>query len=501
MENLSVEKEKVRILFLASEPLDAPNIRLGKELQEIRSRIKSKAEFFELSDWQAVRAEDVQQTILNFKPHIVHFSGHGLNSGEICFENDKGESQTIPPEALASLFGLVTDYVKCVIINTCFSEVQAKAISKNVPIVIGTHKEISDNAAIQFSTGFYTALDPDISQKSLKRAFESGCIAIQFDNLAENLTPVIMEGAPEIRFSSEVDSAFLTVKWSEGYAFEALQRGLTLTGIKMGVPEPVVNKILQDKIQKVKNHQDGIREYEMHLKKILMDEYPLSEVSSIALVHLQNGLELTDEEAAQIKNRVLSDPNLNVSEKWYDRGFGQEIIKNLDQAIEYYSNAIRETPEFSGAYYRRGICYDALERIDLAMEDFTKALEINSKWNNNTASKAYYNRARSRDTLKPDDPVKRKELRLLSLSDWTKSLELDATDPEAYFGRGLVLADLGDHEKAIADYKKAYNLSLDTKRKIIFAESIEKSYRVLNNPEEALNWKKIQSMDPNLNLN
>ena len=74
--------------------------------------------------------------------------------------------KTVPPNALALLFKSASETVKCVLINACYSEVQAKAISQFIPIVIGTKKEISDNAAIKFSTGFYTALEPDLSQKS-----------------------------------------------------------------------------------------------------------------------------------------------------------------------------------------------------------------------------------------------------------------------------------------------------------------------------------------------
>ncbi len=56
------------------------------------------------------------------------------------FEIRIRERKSIPPEALASLFSLVTEYVKCVIVNTCYSEIQAKAIAQYVPVVIGTKK-------------------------------------------------------------------------------------------------------------------------------------------------------------------------------------------------------------------------------------------------------------------------------------------------------------------------------------------------------------------------
>ena len=56
--------------------------------------------------------------------------------------------------ALGSLFKLFKDRVECVVLNACYSEVQAKAIAKQIPYVIGMNKAIGDKAAIVFSDAF-----------------------------------------------------------------------------------------------------------------------------------------------------------------------------------------------------------------------------------------------------------------------------------------------------------------------------------------------------------
>ena len=66
--------------------------------------------------------------------------------------------QSISPEALAKLFALVADQVECVLLNACYSEIQAKAIVQHIPFVIGMNRAIGDKAAIAFSVGFYKAL-------------------------------------------------------------------------------------------------------------------------------------------------------------------------------------------------------------------------------------------------------------------------------------------------------------------------------------------------------
>jgi tetratricopeptide (TPR) repeat protein len=487
MDNLSVEKQTLRILFLASEPTDAGKLRLGAELEAVRSEL-AKNPAFEIKDKHAVKPEDVLKTILTYKPHIVHFSGHGQESGEICFEDDKGLSKAIDPLPLANLFKLATEYVKCVVVNTCYSEKQVKAISEYVPIVIGTKKEISDNAAIRFSTAFYAALEPDLSPKSLRRAFEFGRTNIWLDNLPEHLTPLLIEGSPEVRFASEVDNAFLSVTKPSGIVFDALKRGLSLTGQKMGVPEDVVSKILNEKISKLVTHNSGVMEYENTLKQILEDEYPLSDTSKLALLQLQYGLGLTEDEVKPIHDRILNDSNISSAENWYDRGRKQTLLNNVEKAIEFYSKALEKDDDYSGAYYERGYCQDVLKNYVAGIQDFTKSIERNKKWELASKSLAYYSRARCYHAVQTDDENERNKYLQRSLDDWNMTLELDRNQSEAYYGRGLVYAAMNDLAKAVVDYKKAYELSTLDERKKTFARALATSYLKLGNMDDYSRW-------------
>ena len=137
---------------------------------------------------QSVGSEDITQAIFDVRPQIVHFSGHGISTGEICFEDDLGNTQVVPPLALANLFEIVKEQVNCVVLNACYSEPQAEAISKHIPYVIGMNQAISDDAAIAFSVGFYIALG---AGKSFQVAYKTGCLQIQLRNIPEHLTPVL----------------------------------------------------------------------------------------------------------------------------------------------------------------------------------------------------------------------------------------------------------------------------------------------------------------------
>ena len=180
------------ILFLAADPSDASRLRLGQELREIQEKLQlaKMRDKFVLQQRMSVRPADISQALLDTGPRIVHFSGHGTSAGELCFENESGNIQTVQPDALAALFDLVSDQVDCVLLNACYSEIQAKAIANHIKYVIGMNKAIGDKAAISFAIGFYQALG---AGRSVEEAYKFGCVQIRLQSIPEHLTPVLLK--------------------------------------------------------------------------------------------------------------------------------------------------------------------------------------------------------------------------------------------------------------------------------------------------------------------
>lgn len=180
----------IKILFLASDPSDAARLHLGQELRDIREKLQlaKQRDKFVLESREAVRPGDITQAIFDVDPQIIHFSGHGTSTGELCFEDVLGKVQPVKPEALAALFELVAKQVNCIVLNACYSEIQAKAIVQYVPYVIGTNQAIGDKAAIAFSVGFYKALG---ANRTIEQAYKFGCVEMQLQGIPEHLTPVL----------------------------------------------------------------------------------------------------------------------------------------------------------------------------------------------------------------------------------------------------------------------------------------------------------------------
>jgi hypothetical protein len=179
-----------KILILSANPLNTARLRLDEEVREIQAgleRAKSRDKFEIITRW-AVRSDDLRRALLDHEPQIVHFSGHGQGAEGLALENNAGELQLVSTNSLARLFKLFQGKIECVLLNACYSEVQAEAIHQTVDFVVGMNREIGDRTAIEFAIGFYDALGAD---RSYEDAYEFGCSAIDLEGIPESATPVL----------------------------------------------------------------------------------------------------------------------------------------------------------------------------------------------------------------------------------------------------------------------------------------------------------------------
>lgn len=110
-------------------------------------------------------------------------------------EDEHGKSHPVDKEALAELFGILSKGMEGVVLNACYSEAQADAISRHIPYVMGMKRAVSDEAAIAFAVGFYDGIG---AGKPIEQAFQLGCNAIRLAHLPEHLTPILKKN-PDAR--------------------------------------------------------------------------------------------------------------------------------------------------------------------------------------------------------------------------------------------------------------------------------------------------------------
>ena len=181
-----------KILILTANPINTKTLRLSEEVREIKSAWErsQKREQFQVVSQEAVGIEELRRTLLDHQPNIVHFSGHGGGEQGLALMGDNGEAILVKPDALSDFFKIVQESFKieCVVLNACYSEIQAEGIYRYVDYVVGMNQKIGDTAARKFTLGFYDAL---FAGQSIETAFKYGRNSIQMENIPEHLTPIL----------------------------------------------------------------------------------------------------------------------------------------------------------------------------------------------------------------------------------------------------------------------------------------------------------------------
>ncbi len=143
----------------------------------------------------------------------------------------------------------------------------------------------------------------------------------------------------------------------------------------------------------------------------------------------------------QSKNSVSSNGD---AKEYYTVGQAAMKKENYEDAIKYFSKAVKIDPKFAFAWDNLGICYRKAGKYTEAIESYNKSLEIDPKGitplQNLPAAYIY--------TQEYDKAIE----------SYKKLISIYPEDPEGYYGLGQVYSNIKDFEKALDNMCKAYNL-------------------------------------------
>ncbi|MBN2683265.1 MAG: tetratricopeptide repeat protein [Bacteroidales bacterium] len=155
---------------------------------------------------------------------------------------------------------------------------------------------------------------------------------------------------------------------------------------------------------------------------------------------LKNYQGSVDDFAAYIIKTKTKDP-----EVYHNKGLAYSNLNKHDLAIKEYSKAIMYNREFFKSYYERAVSYSSMgaAKETMAMRDFTKALEINPNCGEayHKRGKFYFEKGKFSEAI----------------DDFTKALK-NIQDAEIYYLRGASFHALDNTKKACEDLKKAADL-------------------------------------------
>ena len=186
---------KVKVLFFTADPrLGRPNgepLDLDEELRQIRYHVRQARYGHRLvfEPHGAARADDLIDMLENNDARVVHFSGHGGNAGLVLVGRGGHRTHPVDAAALGKLFRTYQGPIRLAVLSACSSRNEAQAIADVVGCAIGTSSEISDKAAITFSSRFYRAI---ANGHSVQRAFDEARLALQVHNVPEPEYPVLV---------------------------------------------------------------------------------------------------------------------------------------------------------------------------------------------------------------------------------------------------------------------------------------------------------------------
>lgn len=180
---------KINVLVIFANPRGTIPLRLGTEDRVIHESVKLSRyrDNISLTIRHATTVHDLRRSLLEEDYQIIHISGHGTGTG-LVLENELGDRYVVPQQALADLFQAYSPPIQCAILNACYSISQGQLTSLGVPFTIAMEGPISDEAAIEFSRGFYDAIG---AGREVDFAYEEGCRTV---NLA----------APNTQFVSKI---------------------------------------------------------------------------------------------------------------------------------------------------------------------------------------------------------------------------------------------------------------------------------------------------------
>ena len=199
VDKLKEAKEKINILFIASNPdiefvdddgntKQKQKLKLEKEAREIHESIQKslKRDSISFETRWATRVTDLIQFINEVNPTILHFSGHGTSDGKLVFQDNNDKPKLLSMDALVELINASSDNLRLVVLNNCFSSIISEKIVDNIEASIGMNNSIGDQAAIVFSSQLYSSIGFGLS---LEKAFQQAIVALKLYEITEEQTP------------------------------------------------------------------------------------------------------------------------------------------------------------------------------------------------------------------------------------------------------------------------------------------------------------------------
>lgn len=152
--------------------------------------------------------------------------------------------------------------------------------------------------------------------------------------------------------------------------------------------------------------------------------------------------------------------------KLVNQAYNALQVGDAEAAVRAYGLAIEsrnlEPEVLANALLNRGLAYQRLNEHQFAIDDYAAAMRIDAM-SGKLRALALYNRGLSYQRLQQNAQA---------IEDFTSALFLDSQFSHAYYSRGTLLRDSGQHLFALADFDKALRFDYPDAARVYFAQSL-----------------------------
>jgi hypothetical protein len=188
----SLKKRKhLDVLYLTANPHG--DLRVGAEVNQVQQEVRGSKlrDNIAVHYRPAANLDSLIQGLNDLAPAIVHFSGHGNESGvgtdDARAVRPAGELVTF--ELLRKAIGSTDTPPQVIVLNSCKSAGAKKSFFPPAKAIVAMGDSIGDLTAIAFAAKFYAAI---AAGQSLHSAFAQGKVAVEAVSINEADTPQLI---------------------------------------------------------------------------------------------------------------------------------------------------------------------------------------------------------------------------------------------------------------------------------------------------------------------
>ena len=192
----------LRIAYLITNPELGAALNTVQEAKQVIKAINSSAlaEKIELRPLLAPSFDDLIDLLNRFKPHVVHFSGHGGDES-LLFDNENiGDvgGTSLDFDTIRELLDAVHFKPKGLVLMACDTVSGASKFLDHTDFVVAMSDSIDDNAASDFSVRFYKSVGDGVA---LDKAVKQGKVSIKAKGYKDSELPTLIVKRSDVETS------------------------------------------------------------------------------------------------------------------------------------------------------------------------------------------------------------------------------------------------------------------------------------------------------------